>query len=492
MSHGPPSLDSFSERQSMIPSIISQLTDRWCRATRMPLALVLKLDAALPANGMNCDATHPTWVRSLGYAGLTLALSVPSFVLSLLTAMRLLFKSPSPPHSSLQSHSQPLSKSRPVSHALSSQAPLTPLPQRRSRIREAKPRSSLFDSQLITATPEGRGSPYLSPSPLLFPKSGMPDSPGRSPSLAKHSRFHLPFDVPPPPSPTRSVARSRRESALSFVPSQARDSPISVSLSLSGQGQGRDSPLPSPRAPAHQRLDSNQSQSHSPSPIIFANRSRTGSQTTTVVVRVGPSPSPALPYAGTGVSIGAGAGAGENREVIPGIALSPGLNVEEYEDDEDLFSDENDDAELGVAASWIEDGGFDAKPDRRSTAKDSLLYDDGEGEGDGASLYALAPYPRIRRLASGQPPWLDPDDALPASESHLEPGRGLMRTTLFALGLAATLVLASVSSLVDIARAPAPPAPLGTQHVALLLAAWGPCLLVLGVLLQRGCARLRS
>ena len=27
----------------------------------LQLVLVLKLDAALPANGMSCDATHPIW-----------------------------------------------------------------------------------------------------------------------------------------------------------------------------------------------------------------------------------------------------------------------------------------------------------------------------------------------------------------------------------------------------------------------------------------------
>lgn len=332
----------------------------------LQVALVLKLDAALPANGMNCDATNPTWyvpqvlfennahppsvcrVRLFGYAGLTLLLSVPSFVLSLMTAMRLFFKPPHPP----------LQKSRPVSRVLHSQASLTTMPPRRARIRENKPQSSIFESQLVT---DGHTSPYLKPSPLI-PHKDLPDSPGRAPVLAKHSKFHLPFDVPPSP----TLPHSRCSSTLSHVPSQLRDSPVSILVQAQAQvgAETEDAPLPHPRT-HHRPHSQSLSQSHSPSPIIFASPSRDGSQTNTVVIHVAPSAPPSV------------------TEIVLGVPVA--------DDEDDVLSEE--DVVEEPLSLWA------SKPDRLSIAKDSLMY--GAADEDGRSLYGLSPYPRIRRLASG-------------------------------------------------------------------------------------------
>jgi len=62
----------------------------------------------------------------------------------------------------------------------------------------------------------------------------------------------------------------------------------------------------------------------------------------------------------------------------------------------------------------------------------------------------------------------------------------MQRLVFFQLFSSCTQILATISSLIDIFTGPGHPAPFGTQHVALLLAAWGPCL-AFGIMVP--CAR---
>ncbi|KAJ3558886.1 hypothetical protein NM688_g661 [Phlebia brevispora] len=362
----------------------------------LQLALLLKLDAVQPVNGMNCDASHPTWVRVLGYAGLTLGLSVPSFVLSLMAAMRLIFKS----------QQYPLHKSRPSSRVINTQDALTAIPDRRQRQRDSKANSNLN----VPFTALNNSSQDISPSPLLLPKAYLPDADalGRAPTVAKHSKYHLPFDVPPAP----SAPHSRRSSALSHPPSQARSSPV-----MNGS------------------LRSQRSNQNSPSPIMFASPSKNGSQNNTVVISVSRASDRR-------------ASAEEDKESGPIVQVQA-----------DEADDHSDEATTEVMHSM-------GMPDRGSIAKDQWMYENAGDEN--MSLYVLSPYPRIRRLASGQPPWLD---------EPAEPEPPLLLTVIFQLFISSTLILATISSLIDIFSQRHTPSPFGTQHVAQLLAAWAPRIL---------------
>lgn len=55
----------------------------------------------------------------------------------------------------------------------------------------------------------------------------------------------------------------------------------------------------------------------------------------------------------------------------------------------------------------------------------------------------------------------------------------------FQLLSSSTQILAAISSLIDIASGTASPTPFGTQHIALLLAAWAPCMIFGGSFLVK-------
>lgn len=195
-----------------------------------------------------CRNEFPSRVRLLGYSGLTLLLSVPSFVLSLMTAMRLFFRS-----------QHPARKSRPPSQTVFAHDAFTPLPSRRQHTRDSKINSQ-HDSLQFTS--QDTIPQYITPSPLLLPKTLQPESPNRVPTIAKHSKYHLPFDTAQSP----SVPSSRKPSTESRAPTLMRESPVLEPTCRPGLSK------------------------KSPSPIIFATPSRNGSQNNTVVVNISPSP----------------------------------------------------------------------------------------------------------------------------------------------------------------------------------------------------------
>ncbi|TFY50518.1 hypothetical protein EVG20_g11471, partial [Dentipellis fragilis] len=54
------------------------------------LAVILKTNSLKPTNDMHCDANDPLWPRLLSYAGLPLLIAIPCFVVSTLTAIRVI------------------------------------------------------------------------------------------------------------------------------------------------------------------------------------------------------------------------------------------------------------------------------------------------------------------------------------------------------------------------------------------------------------------
>ena len=74
------------------------------------------------------------------------------------------------------------------------------------------------------------------------------------------------------------------------------------------------------------------------------------------------------------------------------------------------------------------------------------------------------------------PPWLD---------EPIDPDHCLTRTIIFQLFMACTQILAAITSLIDIFSKRNTPSTFGTQHVAQLLAGWGPGVFVCLLLCQR-------
>ncbi|KAI0341468.1 hypothetical protein BDW22DRAFT_306972 [Trametopsis cervina] len=172
-----------------------------------------------------------------------------------------------------------------------------------------------------------------------------------------------------------------------------------------------------------------------PSPIIFNSPSRAESQYHAVLFPVTPtSPNNGGP---------------DNEKDDSSLQIRP------Y----DIDLNDLDDAVSGPLR-WAKDS------DRDSPSK--VAYDYAVAEDEEPGAYAFPPHPRIRR-SSGQPPWIDD---LPESDPRLR------RTVVFQLLLSLTQVLAAISTLIDIFSGRTTPTRLGTQHVALLLIAWMPALLV--------------
>ncbi|KAG1815039.1 uncharacterized protein BJ212DRAFT_1481575 [Suillus subaureus] len=100
-------------------------------ALGVAVPVLLSLHAIQPTDDLHCDASHPIWGRFLGYAGISMILTVPSFFLSAIAAHRVfkmhtvhreLFKLTAP-------HSHSLSAEREVNIMESSKNPsLPPIP----------------------------------------------------------------------------------------------------------------------------------------------------------------------------------------------------------------------------------------------------------------------------------------------------------------------------------------------------------------------------
>ncbi|GJE86656.1 hypothetical protein PsYK624_027370 [Phanerochaete sordida] len=303
------------------------------------LALLFKLDAAQPIDGLNCDASSPSWVRLVGYSGTSLLLAVPSVILSLMTVIHILC----PRH--VQSMTTAMART-----AYSHDA-LTSLPTRRTRHREPKyePRQTDSFDYALTEPPIATHSALHLPK-TLFPSDYFegpypPLSPGRVPSQAKHSKFHLPFTNP------------------SISPSGRASTPSSPQPSLRSL---RDSPVREVDRSRHSSYRS------APSPIIFAPAPRTANAPREpTVVNISPSPAPAFDDEKDDGSI----------TEVHHDADGDNLGALRWPHDTEHAALKKDRV-LGLGPGFDSDAGDDTEP-------------------------VFRPFPRIRRSPSGQPPWLD-------------------------------------------------------------------------------------
>ncbi|KAL4253059.1 hypothetical protein ABKN59_002184 [Abortiporus biennis] len=210
----------------------------------LQLATVLRFDAAAqPIDEIFCDASHPMWIRLLGYAGCSLIISIPSLLLSSYNLFRSFRPEPNPVGNPLEIYPP----------AYGSDA-FTPPPTRRTFQRETRNSSpitlpSLRHPDEIPTSDGGHlsSSHDHSSTPLVPDVDQDADltPPGRARVMVKRTRYHLPSDW--------VTARASPDSARSAM------APSPASERERSEARYTPSPLSHP---------SNRSSSYSP--IIFA------------------------------------------------------------------------------------------------------------------------------------------------------------------------------------------------------------------------------
>ncbi|KAI0764870.1 hypothetical protein C8Q74DRAFT_1206177 [Fomes fomentarius] len=378
------------------------------------LILLLRFDAVQPAEGLNCDAMDPVWVRLLTYAGVPLLLALPSFFLTCAAAFQFYAHSPRNIRSFARSNDH-----------------FTTVPLRRqSKIKpnsgwhEAKSYEQAIDPnpsmpQLsLTATGPSEDQRSITPSGTIFVAEVIPSPPdsissararvtaGRTPispgAAQPGMRFHLPFQWKPP-SPRPSC---------DFL---------------------RDSPELS-------------SYRHTPSPLVFATPAdEAGQGLNTTTISVTPDISERIYDAAPWLK--------DEKAYLRQIE-TVNANARRHEVQED---DEDYDAISGPLR-WIRDSGETA-----STVKSELQF--------ARTPQCDACGEEGRRFSPVDPTTYDAGfSETPIPNLH----RVVWRILFFQFLSSATQIVATLSSLIDMFTQHLPPAPFGTHHVALLIAAWAP------------------
>ncbi|KDQ60192.1 hypothetical protein JAAARDRAFT_32574 [Jaapia argillacea MUCL 33604] len=408
-------------------------------ASAAQVAAIVKLDAVHPSDGLQCDATHPIWVRLLGYAGAPLLLSIPGLVLSAVTAVRL-FKA-----QKLLPRTRSRLFSNRNSDATQPQDNFTRLPVRNSR-RKSFP-STLDPSPRPIHTPLAIPSPppslVLNHPHLLHHAGRVPTSPVLSSPTRK---YHLPFASPdptlPPPEyesgelrpPSASTRRSSVRIDGEDFYCDASDSSISSGFPTFAppskppslkRGKGVDTPLS-----AFPDLEY-QLQHHS-SARTFAKDDESN------IKRIKEANSSALSVVG-------GEGTGEDAESESRWDRGSSLTITK--------------SDLGEMEYEGEAG-----PSRCGRLGENAIDDD-EDDWTTPKFVRRDPRELMSRQTTNRPP---PAPSPSPMIWHLV----IFQTTIFF-----TMVLASISTLIDLIKHNTTSTPFGTHHVAFLLAAWAPCLI---------------
>ncbi|EMD31885.1 hypothetical protein CERSUDRAFT_68987 [Gelatoporia subvermispora B] len=382
----------------------------------------VKLDAIRPFDSITCDVSHTVQIRLLSYAGFPLIFAVPSFLSTCVTAMRLY-------QSQLHSRRGPYFPP-PLDN-------FTPLPTRRQNRRPK--RSSATLETLASST--------------LDHHSHFPDTEirTRTPGLPLDSTLVA------PPVPAITV------SALSVSTHAITTLPNTVSAAHPLFSPGRAPSLiaerrqyhlpfswkpPIPRSSSESRRSVQNRSSETPSPMMFAPPSDPPSLSNT------PAPLPVFPSFAVQKALSnvwkKDAMWEEPDEVGSHIGLAvvdDEVDVEEASRTSPRWARNSD--ELSIAKSELR------------FAHDHQAYDYEEFD---------LPYASSSPIDHSAFPPVQPE----SPPAHQSPK--VWRLLFFQLLSSVTQILASVSSLVDITTHRDMPTPFGTQHVALLLAAWAPCI----------------
>ncbi|TFY77593.1 hypothetical protein EWM64_g6421 [Hericium alpestre] len=398
------------------------------------LTVLLKLDAVKPSNDMHCDATDPLWPRMLSYAGVPLIVSIPCFILSTFTAIRV-----------FHAHSH----SRRYCYNAEGTPSFTRLPVR-SRRRRCR-------------------APFSVPTPSHALK--LPTKDESSLDTARDLKLANTFDVPVSPTTTaHSVPHAKPLSAKTSETTIYAQSPPSPS------------PAPSVRT----------ARSDSSSPITFApvpNKSKANAgppppPTTEVPLNYSPS------FFDSGALYPATATALPGPDILPHepssptssrTPVSPGFNVRAFhlplrqsiESDTDWrsFALARHDHDLG-GVEEVEEGMLhhvETLPwqsehrEARGDEEDGASVMKGELEFEEARIPQSSvglTFNRASRQSTGPATSLCP---------------AVWRILTFQLAFFVVMALASLSTIIDLAKG-RPPTPFGTQHIALILAGWGPAI----------------
>lgn len=386
------------------------------------LGLALKFDAIQPNDGMGCDATHPVWIRLFSYAGVPLLLALPSLVLTCTAGYQFYVHSPHQHHCHSFRHT--------INH-------FTPVPLRRhsrTKTNRIYHEAKIFDPTLWSSdlSPTSTGPPTdqrsATPSGAIVVEAipSPPDSlssgrvrviAGRAPVVARHDlRYHLPFHW-------------------------RFNEPLN-------SGDGFSSSPDSSIGFSHHR--------HTPSPLIFANPVEEGNgQLSTTTVSVASDPSERLYEAAPWLR-------DEKAYLRQKDKVGRSLAHQYYPlrtNKDPIHDDDEDDDAVNRSLRWAQYSNGST-----SSAKSELEFARRPRGGDDFEEGLRRPSPAELTTY---------DAAL--TETPIPDFTGVVwRILFFQLLSAATQIIATVSSLVDMSKHHVLPAPFGTQHVALLLAAWMP------------------
>ncbi|TFK49458.1 hypothetical protein OE88DRAFT_1727206 [Heliocybe sulcata] len=392
-----PSSFSWHPRYLLLTAVLPAV------ASVVYIAVLLRLDAVVPMDDLQCEATRPIWVRLLGYAGVPLLLSIPNLVASSFLAFRMIQKQGIP--SRLESNSRGCSYIR-----QNTMDGLTPLPirrhSRRSKSLEFRASAEVRNentptptaSQLAVATPIAIPSPTSS---AVFSSPHLLQSPGRiptSPEVASFAnKYHLPFNRRPRQSPSPDLRPASRTRSSAYFPSDTSISSVFPTFAPpSRSGSVKSSVKSLPAFPDH--LD-------------------------------------ALHY--NGVS---------SRDNEPELSLIKMVSSTAVGGDAE--------SEL----RWAR---------RFSMSKSELEFvrdieaENGTEESYEPTYVRRNPLSNMMRDKTTPPPVTTPPV--------------LGHIVIFQIVLSIVQILASITTLVDVAKRRTIPTSFGTQHFALLLAAWCPC-----------------
>ncbi|TFK41662.1 hypothetical protein BDQ12DRAFT_720495 [Crucibulum laeve] len=391
-------------------------------ATGVHVAFVLAYDSAQPSDDLHCDSSHPIWVRFMGYAGLPVVVSIPCLFLSIKSIIRV-YKT-----------NQHIQRARHDDVAVDH---LSPLPRTRSK-------------DLLNFVSAGRAIPSPSPSAKVSRRVSVGRealSPEISSPVLMSRRFHLPF--------TRGIGinevgeRDERDSSTSSIGVETdRESTVSSSFPTFAN----PTTPPTVESAGHGGRE----------------RERCGSGLSVVLADARKEDWRDALNGGIG---GRRLSGGNGRRLSGGNSrrLSGG-NGRRFSASAGTVVVDGDHAHVGGdmdKVSSVIDWEGAAEEGRKSEYKfkgKELELEEDDDMTDVLSEEVYTP----RHTSFGMPHKRRP------APRNLAPA--IWRIILFQVAFSTIQILMCISTIVDVARGAEEPTPLGTQHFALLLAAWGPVL----------------
>ncbi|KIK70155.1 hypothetical protein GYMLUDRAFT_34628 [Collybiopsis luxurians FD-317 M1] len=413
------------------------------------IAAVLKLDAAQPADSLSCDANKPEWVRFLGYAGTPLVFSIPFSCLAVMAVVRI-----------CRTQRQIVQRSRNNNldpDVDNDSADLTSLPLRRPRRKDIA--NMLFGPTRKSPTPIATPRALSSPSPSAV--LNYPTSPGRapvSPELSSPSarQFHLPF------SPLHPNDDRDRLSTLhsSYYESRGEvESFASSAFPTFAPPSASATPINPRESPGHDFIGylnrTNPTYHHYESHAPNAQVRRY-------------SPTTGWAWDDNGDYF-----ASAWDESIKWSQDETGNDTRNSNTDVEIESEVARSHGKGGYGFGKEGGDLDVVEEIRTGAEDNSNFHYITRSLRVNSPAMPSPFGSSRKRPFSTSPLAA--NSPPGTNRPLENIRpAIWRIIIFQLSFTLILILACISTLIDVITHRTRPSPFGTQHVALLLTAWGP------------------